>query len=78
MTMAARIASDLVVYVTQTVPSGFLTQGKRYRYWYGGVAVTLLFGLFLLVVDLLSGAKFLRGLALDHHALVTSDGLGSL
>jgi hypothetical protein len=40
--------------------------------------VTLLFGLFLLVVDLLSGAKFLRGLALDHHALVTGNGLGSL
>mgnify|MGYP006877408357 CR=1 FL=1 len=65
------------LYVTQTVPNGEITQGKRGIGIGMVLAVTLLFDS-LLVVDLLVGWQILLGLALDQHSLETSDRLGSL
>jgi hypothetical protein len=49
----------------------------RYRYWYGGIAVMCVSNS-LFIVELLVLGEILLRFALDHHSLVTGDGLGSL
>ena len=50
-----------------------------YWYWYWYCAFDVVFlTIRLLVIELLARRKVLLGDRLDHHALVASDGLGSL
>lgn len=80
MTMADRqpfVMLSILLYVTQTVPNGKLTQGKRGIGIGMVIAVTLLFDS-LLIVELLPGWQILLGLALYQHSLVAGDGLAAL
>lgn len=80
MTMADRqpfVMLSILLYVTQTVPNGKLTQGKCGIGIGMVIAVTLLFES-LLIVELLPGRQVLLGLALNQHSLVTGDGLAAL
>jgi hypothetical protein len=74
----ARNPFDLVVYLTQAVPNGMLTQGNVILVLVLVLCVCGILTVRLLVVELLARRKVLLRDRLDHHALVTGDRLGSL